>query len=291
MSSREGASISIHAPRVGRDVHTMAIIMQETLFQSTRPVWGATLVRDSVIILVDISIHAPRVGRDPYKIHYECTILYFNPRAPCGARLVPPMTAHIDAKFQSTRPVWGATKAEYYHPDMALIFQSTRPVWGATRCSWRIRSCASNFNPRAPCGARPRRDGRDPRGDRFQSTRPVWGATPHAQCSQGGRIISIHAPRVGRDRDLLAVSSVRRHFNPRAPCGARRIEDISKHHALLFQSTRPVWGATCAVCHVPLRQRISIHAPRVGRDREPACNHLVHHISIHAPRVGRDVIH
>ena len=34
-------------------------------FQSTRPVWGATLVRDSVVILVNVSIHAPRVGRDP----------------------------------------------------------------------------------------------------------------------------------------------------------------------------------------------------------------------------------
>ena len=34
--------------------------------------------------------------------------------------------------------------------------------------------------------------------------------------------ISIHAPHAGRDETLGRNDHVHRHFNPRAPCGARR---------------------------------------------------------------------
>ena len=57
---------------------------------------------------------------------------YFNPRAPCGARQTRIEFASDNIKFQSTRPVWGATKAEIEYLT-SEIFQSTRPVWGATR--------------------------------------------------------------------------------------------------------------------------------------------------------------
>ena len=33
-----------------------------------------------------------------------------------------------------------------------------------------------------------------------------------------------------------------------------------------FQSTRPVWGATAALFMFSSFPRVSIHAPRVGRD-------------------------
>ena len=56
-------------------------------FQSTRPVWGATEAKDTLVAAINISIHAPRVGRDD-----EWRYL-------CMSRPV----------FQSTRPVWGAT--------------------------------------------------------------------------------------------------------------------------------------------------------------------------------------
>ena len=81
--------------------------------------------------------------------------------------------------------------------------------------------------------------------------------------------ISIHAPRVGGDSQLMGLSP----------------------DALRFQSTPPVWGATRRVRHEVAPEAISIHAPRVGGDAL-----LVEHlaippdISIHAPRVGGDVI-
>ena len=37
------AGISIHAPRVGRDLGAADIGTTDTTFQSTRPVWGATI--------------------------------------------------------------------------------------------------------------------------------------------------------------------------------------------------------------------------------------------------------
>ena len=101
----------------------------------------------------------------------------------------------------------------------------------------------------------------------FQSTRPVWGATVDGGGVMSLDVISIHAPRVGRD--VYADSKTDRvsNFNPRAPCGARR-EFLPK---------------------LPVRLLISIHAPRVGRDANMLIlSQTKDIISIHAPRVGRD---
>ena len=78
--------------------------------------------------------------------------------------------------------------------------------------------------------------------------------------------ISIHAPRVGRDNHRIYVSVEIYYFNPRAPCGARPQETIRGYYVILFQSTRPVWGATTVYRVLDGQRSISIHAPRVGRD-------------------------
>ena len=58
--------ISIHAPRVGGDDSSPSTCKRTLQFQSTPPVWGATLgvvggSRGNII-----SIHAPRVGGDSF---------------------------------------------------------------------------------------------------------------------------------------------------------------------------------------------------------------------------------
>ena len=122
--------ISIHAPRVGSDTyacsgcgrlsyfnprspcgerHFASLARNSSmLFQSTLPVWGATLImRYSVSPctisihaprvgsdesdlswheLIDISIHAPRVGSDCALRAITPSIRNFNPRSPCGER-------------------------------------------------------------------------------------------------------------------------------------------------------------------------------------------------------------
>ena len=56
--------ISIHAPRVGSDLLTTFLIPWIRTFQSTLPVWGATVGNLFFGICESISIHAPRVGSD-----------------------------------------------------------------------------------------------------------------------------------------------------------------------------------------------------------------------------------
>ncbi len=139
------------------------------------------------------------MGRDWSPLTPQRVLTDFNPRAPCGARLLVEsfivvllsisihaprvgrdLVVQIDravlSLFQSTRPVWGATQLSYRR-DRTGKFQSTRPVWGATLSHSVDLQIWGNFNPRAPCGARHQGEGISPL--------PL--------------LISIHAPRVGRD--------------------------------------------------------------------------------------------
>ena len=102
--------ISIHAPRVGSDLHDSSLLHQciyfnprspcgerplylsvsvlsAAPFQSTLPVWGATEIVPHLVPDFIISIHAPRVGSDPEEM----------------GRMM------LEWEFQSTLPVWGAT--------------------------------------------------------------------------------------------------------------------------------------------------------------------------------------
>ena len=148
-----------------------------SLFQSTRPVWGATVVCRSPANTPMISIHAPRVGRDlrclPCSAS-QCTISIHAPRV--GRDQFIHDTSAAKIRFQSTRPVWGATtslaspmrppKISIHAPRVGRddrfsintlggrVFQSTRPVWGATILRRFPIHFLRHFNPRAPCGAR-----------------------------------------------------------------------------------------------------------------------------------------
>ena len=150
---------------------------------------------------------------------------------------------------------------------------------------------SSDFNPRAPCGARLTiARVTCSTSLSFQSTRPLRGATALNE----------------------ANTETNKDFNPRAPCGARPQLTVSFCLRYLFQSTRPLRGATGAAdaralaagfqSTRPLRgatprarrggggRGISIHAPLAGRDPRAAvtvANAL--EISIHAPLAGRDV--
>ena len=78
-------------------------------FQSTLPVWGATLYIFITSINFCISIHAPRVGSDSFQHTPISPLTDFNPRSPCGERLQQSIKITRGSKFQSTLPVWGAT--------------------------------------------------------------------------------------------------------------------------------------------------------------------------------------
>ena len=214
------STISIHAPRAGRDNGRHNCCSNCGAFQSTRPVRGATILNHRISgFRWDFNPRAPCGARRGHALSV-LRVVNFNPRAPCGARppIVPSVQHH--RQFQSTRPVRGATPR---------IF----PLLGERL---------------------------------FQSTRPVRGATLPDQRKTTDTIISIHAPRAGRDPSASVSRAGRWNFNPRAPCGARLVTSTYSDAATLFQSTRPVRGATPMIPNKPVGDKISIHAPRAGRD-------------------------
>ena len=170
-----------------------------------------------------------------------------------------------------------------------MQFQSTQPEWAATGYTGLCYCQCQNFNPRSPSGLRlddfleavKRKEFQSTQPEwaattrmawskvpyTFQSTQPEWAATIFQTTYVGGRMISIHAARVGCDFilrcavrfinisihaarvgcDKLALSQKfarANNFNPRSPSGLRL-------QTLLF---------------LPISDNISIHAARVGCD-------------------------
>ena len=169
-------------------------------------------------------------------------------------------------RFQSTRPVWGATPI-WENINRAKEISIHAPRVGRDHKLKGMGVDIEDFNPRAPCGARHRKGGTTPSHRGFQSTRPVWGATPGAVIVRVASNISIHAPRVGRDLQLqpppmygggISIHAPRvgrdrrqlvdgvdcRRFQSTRPVWGATVFDIQDTHKVKFQSTRPVWGAT-----------------------------------------------
>ena len=118
------------------------------------------------------------------------------------------------------------------------------------------------------------------------------------------------APSVESDGESLSQRSIA-FRSVHAPCGERPVSVGVPSRASMFQSTLPVWGATCCsdldrqdaavsihaprvgsdpytLRYVPLVKSVSIHAPRVGSDSGSARTTPILPVSIHAPRVGSD---
>ena len=147
-------------------------------------------------------------------------------------------------KFQSTRPIRGATRAGRKTETGARIsihaphtgrdsplarlvldqkgFQSTRPIRGATVV---LLSGLAFFA--------------------FQSTRPIRGATYRFRADCLGLCISIHAPHTGRDWGPEVVRALNWEISIHAPHTGRDVSrSAGKGSKSGFQSTRPIRGAT-----------------------------------------------
>ena len=101
------------------------------LFQSTHPLRGATFQERRLTHNRIISIHAPLAGCDAARLPWGVPSVYFNPRTPCGVRLKFGNVTQIDATFQSTHPLRGAT-VKRVDDNVDSRFQSTHPLRGAT---------------------------------------------------------------------------------------------------------------------------------------------------------------
>ena len=79
------------------------------------------------------------------------------------------------------------------------------------------------------------------------------------------------------------------YFNPRSPCGERRVRMRTAVQKRPISIHAPRVGSDNISEVTNVSQAISIHAPRVGSDRKSPRIKYIITISIHAPRVGSDV--
>ena len=100
--------------------------------------------------------------------------------------------------FQSTCPLRGTTRQRQQARERKR-FQSTCPLRGTTPASGVCKLGASDFNPRAPCGARRYICGNSQPVSKFQSTCPLRGTTRLTLPWFRGYNISIHVPLAGHD--------------------------------------------------------------------------------------------
>ena len=213
--------ISIHSPRMGRDIqreralyagedfnplsphgerHGIALVPQRAeQFQSTLPAWGETKECRRKTDEHGISIHSPRMGRDVELVHEGRLLVDFNPLSPHGER---PAT------------VWALSARE------KISIHS--PRMGRDRIVGRSRWASANFNPLSPHGERRRSRWSAPWPKGFQSTLPAWGETIPGILGQPNA----------------------KNFNPLSPHGERPPPGWPKPGRRRFQSTLPAWGET-----------------------------------------------
>ena len=120
------------------------------------------------------------------------------------------------------------------------------PHAGSDYGNMRQMETRSYFNPRSPCGERPVRFLPSSRIFEFQSTLPMRGATFARLFFTPKQTISIHAPHAGSDLKSVFSAPKFTNFNPRSPCGERRLLFLALASMTIFQSTLPMRGATAS---------------------------------------------
>ena len=156
--------------------------MVRIVFQSTSSVWRTTHVFGAVVDVLAISIHVLRVEDD---------------RANQQA-------AFMQQLFQSTSSVWRTTADRTATLACVLISIHVLRVEDDS-AEFAGKFLHKDFNPRPPCGGRPREKGKKKMDELFQSTSSVWRTT----CLKGSSnpddfLISIHVLRVEDDKSIFA---------------------------------------------------------------------------------------
>ena len=147
-----------------------------------------------------------------------------------------------------------------------------RDFWGRLH-----RGCLTNFNPRAPCGARPAPHFGGVFSKKFQPTRPLRGAT-NLSCGLCGKNKNFNprAPCGARPTPTRSQCCRNGNFNPRAPCGARQNGLQIYQSWGRFQPTRPLRGATeHRVDHLVRQLDFNPRAP-CGARQQKCTNHYAH---------------
>ena len=167
----------------------------------------------------------------------------FNPRSPCGERLVPCRLVWDHWKISIHAPRAGSDDSVHVYSSVHNHFNPRSPCGERLGCRPDHKT-RKYFNPRSPCGER--QTGEENLYDKIQISihAPRAGSDGLGRHAEVHGSISIHAPRAGSDGRpfFLAQCLLISIHAPRAGSDAKRL--TAPAMAVLFQSTLPVRGAT-----------------------------------------------
>ena len=231
------------APRGARPIRPWPPHVTTRYFNPRAPRGARRDTRGDYRAAAEISIHVPREGHDhglPQAVQHYYN---FNPRAPRGARLTVMIDEEAAGIFQSTCPARGTTVTDLIS-DLRKIISIHVPREGHDYTRQYRRYHDTNFNPRAPRGARQYTVNKPEVVQTFQSTCPARGTTQANVFAVMMDEISIHVPREGHD--VTAPIAPKPTSGFQSTCPARGTTHIipSKTMTAKFQSTCPARGTT-----------------------------------------------
>ena len=147
---------------------------------------------------------------------------YFNPRSPCGERRYSSHSSDCCGRISTHAPHAGSDVPIGWRAGLITDISTHAPHAGSDLASFLAASIRDNFNPRSPCGERPKRKSANetelvisthaPHAGsdfahvlhgyfpRFQPTLPMRGATWDDAYKDVVSFISTHAPHAGSDQ-------------------------------------------------------------------------------------------
>ena len=197
------------------------------LFQSTHPLRGATSLSEYVPTPSIFQSTHPLRGATASMRSTSISPINFNPRTPCGVRLMNERVNITLEGFQSTHPLRGATDSKRLflrgyeisiHAPLAgcdvrgrrdrrgLFHISIHaPLAGCDSPHGAFQNKVVNFNPRTPCGVRQCKVFFVEDSKLFQSTHPLRGAT--AKLPKYSRQICAKATKFLQSRTKSGVAA------------------------------------------------------------------------------------
>ena len=275
---------------------------QTPQFQSTHSLRSATNPADIDTFLETVSIHALLAECDCNHQRGQPPEQRFNPRTPCGVRLISEDITPFDIAFQSTHSLRSATlqfsipigivgfnprtpcgvrPVPAFFPSSCSPFQSTHSLRSAT-LQFSIPIGIVGFNPRTPCGVRPVPAFFPSSCSPFQSTHSLRSATNPGQRKETLTKVSIHALLAECDPQGCRPSPQADCFNPRTPCGVRLAAGLPDVTSWLFQSTHSLRSATSSTGDNLGQRKVSIHALLAECDGSGNLSLVLFAVSIHA---------
>jgi len=109
-----------------------------------------------LLVYVKVSIHAPLAERDPVMWGKTKRLVSFNPRAPCGARRLLLIINSHNFIVSIHAPLAERDHKPDVFADEGIFVSIHAPLAERDYAQVAEKRRYSSFNPRAPCGARPR---------------------------------------------------------------------------------------------------------------------------------------